>query len=599
MWELWRNHDVFEDGSPERNLPDAEVGWSPNPAIVPLPDLGMPPMPTAQFMGYPFFIGAAPGTTIGAVPGKRAPQPPLDFDIDESGIIPEARDGGLPRHIVLGAKILAGRGATATRVRRFSTTRGKPRPERPRPVGGSRTRLHDGLSAHRLRALAHLGQHSGVAERRHPPEQVAMKFHQGCLGQPCANFYPTFTPSGAPSKFIVNGLPPVAGAPYADPCRKDNMASPTRTIEYRAAYIQFEMIVNRAKWHDRQARILTLEDDALPTRDGARAPEPLFFRAKSGECIVFNATNLIPKDLNLDDFQIFTPTDIMGQHIHLVKFDVTSSDGAGNGWNYEDGTFSPGEVQERIKANNKFQEENGGKQFFTPKTNPKFGEGPDLDGNKVGDYVGAQTTVQRWWADPLLNTRKFDRTIRTVFTHDHFGPSSHQHHGFYGALVVEKADAVWTALDGSPLGDGTPSAGRQDGGPTSFAANVITGEGGKDSFREFNLAFADFGIVYRPDLTPVNPPGRMKVNDINAEPWALEPPRRRSLKPSPPPTPARSSSTTGTSRSRCASATTRPISSSRRATRAATSPTPSARASTATRSRRFCPPTRRIRRSSA
>ena len=43
----------------------------------------------------------------------------------------------------------------------------------------------------------------------------------------------------------------------------------------------------------------------------------------------------------LDDFQVRTPTDIIGQHIHLVKFDVTSSDGAGNGFNYEDGTFAP------------------------------------------------------------------------------------------------------------------------------------------------------------------------------------------------------------------------------------------------------------------
>ena len=47
-----------------------------------------------------------------------------------------------------------------------------------------------------------------------------------------------------------------------------------------------------------------------------------------------------------------TPTDIVGQHIHLVKFDVTASDGAGNGFNYEDGTFAPDEVQERIDSIN-------------------------------------------------------------------------------------------------------------------------------------------------------------------------------------------------------------------------------------------------------
>ena len=106
-----------------------------------------------------------------------------------------------------------------------------------------------------------------------------------------------------------------------------------------------------------------------------------------------------------------------------------ASDGAGNGWNYEDGTFSPGEVQERVHANNNFQAAKGGGQMLSLVTNPKFGDGPDLDGNGIGDYVGAQTTTQRWWADPLLNNNGTDRTIRTVFTHDHFGPSSHQHHG--------------------------------------------------------------------------------------------------------------------------------------------------------------------------
>ena len=43
-------------------------------------------------------------------------------------------------------------------------------------------------------------------------------------------------------------------------------------------------------------------------------------------------TNLVPNYYEVDNFQVRTPTDILGQHIHLVKFDVTSSDGAGNGW---------------------------------------------------------------------------------------------------------------------------------------------------------------------------------------------------------------------------------------------------------------------------
>ena len=61
----------------------------------------------------------------------------------------------------------------------------------------------------------------------------------------------------------------------------------------------------------------------------------------------------MPNYYELDDFQVRTPTDILGQHIHLVKFDVTSSDGAGNGFNYEDGTLSPDEVREVIENINK------------------------------------------------------------------------------------------------------------------------------------------------------------------------------------------------------------------------------------------------------
>ncbi len=56
----------------------------------------------------------------------------------------------------------------------------------------------------------------------------------------------------------------------------------------------------------------------------------------------------------MDDYQVRTPTDIIGQHIHLPKWDLTTTDGAANGWNYEDGTLSPGAVRERIHAINEW-----------------------------------------------------------------------------------------------------------------------------------------------------------------------------------------------------------------------------------------------------
>ena len=119
-------------------------------------------------------------------------------------------------------------------------------------------------------------------------------------------------------------------------------------------------------------------------------------------------------------FKVYTPTDTIGQHIHLVKFDVTSSDGSGNGWNYEDGTLAADEVRERIQAYNKTNP-----AAALPRTHRLFlrkGQlGTTENGAMAGDsavcaaispekeaddhdpvghpWCGAQTTTQRWWAD--------------------------------------------------------------------------------------------------------------------------------------------------------------------------------------------------------
>ncbi|HEV2861060.1 MAG TPA: Ig-like domain-containing protein [Pyrinomonadaceae bacterium] len=486
MWELWRVHDVFESGTRDRNLPDAEIaGGTPNPAVVPLPNRAMAPMPTGDFRGYPFYVeGQA---------GHRPPQPPLDME----------RDGGLQRHRILDSEVVDGKEAIAPALLAD-------------PVASRVLSLNNDPNLLNFARELTSAQIELLDPAGTPVEKRAMDFHEGKGGVrvttqydwPAAAFS-AYTPSGAAGLFLVNGQPRQPGAPFAEPCAPN---LPMRS--YRGAYIQFDMTVNKAGWHDRQARITTLEDDALATRDGLKAPEPFFFRANSNDCIKYAATNLVPHTLNLDDFQIFTPTDTIGQHIHLVKFDVMASDGAGNGWNYEDGTFSPGEVQERVHANNNFVATTGIGKTLTLVSNPKFGDGPDLDGNGIGDYVGAQTTLQRWWADPLLNNAGQDRTIRTVFTHDHFGPSSHQHHGLYGALVVEPQGSKWETVDGTLMGT------RADGGPTSFKANILPADSGR-SYREFNLAIADFALVYTKELTPINPPGR---NDGVGLPHILLPP---------------------------------------------------------------------------
>lgn len=446
MWELWRTHDVFEDGT--RKLPDAEIaGGTPIPAVVPLPTLAMAPMPTAEMPGYPFYI---PG-----VAGHRPPHPPLDT-VD---------DGGLPRHVITGGTAWF-------------------------PSDGNQNNPPDSpaFTANRMNfdkktVVAHATQllEGGTIE-----ELAAMAFH-------AQRTHASFKPDGAAADFITNGLPPAAGAPYADPCVDDAGNAVGSSRIYKAAAIQLDLKINKAGWHFPQARMLTLWGDVAPTMNGTRPPEPFNFRANTDDCITFYHTNLIPHVYELDDFQVRTPTDILGQHIHLVKFDVTSSDGSGNGFNYEDGTFSPHEVIERIDAINAGTW-NGALGSLTPNPHPYFGT------------VGAQTTVQRWFADDVLNNTGNDRTLRTVYTHDHFAPSTHQQVGLYAGLLIEPKGSIWRDLE-----TGAPFYTRDDGGPTSWRADILTGSEGKDSYREFFFEFTDFNLAYTADGKPVNPPARAEI----------------------------------------------------------------------------------------
>ncbi|HEX3249157.1 MAG TPA: hypothetical protein VHS05_07000, partial [Pyrinomonadaceae bacterium] len=518
MWAMWRTHDTFEVGSQldangipvsgTRALPDGEIkAGTPTPALVPMPTLPMAPMPSSVFIqngqvvygtpaapdptgasvavnpGFPFFI---PG-----IAGARAPHPPLDFAPDGAGGF---MDGGLPRHVVNGGTIAYEK--------------------------------HDQFDWSKDLATMNATQ---LAEKGTNVEQVAMKFF-GIRCRP--SFFPDGTPGGCPSTlvtppnmtqnnqptgFLLNGLPlgPQSGAPFADPAVDDNgkainvINGVQQKRVYKAAAIQLNVVLNKKGWHFPQQRILSLWQDVKPTLaytpgGSGRPPEPLFFRGNSGDIVEYWHTNLVPNYYLVDDFQVRTPTDILGQHIHLVKFDVTSSDGAGNGFNYEDGTFSPDEVREMIHAINS---PGGswtpcpgcGATTLAPKPPPApICAGPNPPAQCTSDWMGAQTTIQRWYLDPVVNSQNVDRTLRTVFTHDHFGPSTHQQAGLYAGLVVEPRDSQWkNAEDNSAMGGGsitTPPV-RPDGGPTSWKANIVT-TNSTDSYREFMLEFQDLQLAY-------------------------------------------------------------------------------------------------------
>src|SRR5262245_57685941 len=439
MWAMWRTHDVFEGGSElkdgipiqgTRALPDGEISaGSPTPAVVPLPTIPMAPIPSPVFIdngqvvygtvaapdptgnsvtvnpGFPFFI---PG-----VAGSRAPHPPLDFAPDGLGGF---MDGGLPRHVTTGGSIAYESHDLKDWSKDLATMNAIKLPE-------------DGTNV----------------------EKVAMKF----FGIRC---YPSFFPDGSagacpsststapqstlntpPTGFLVNGLPlgPQSGAPFADPAVDDNGKAVGTKRVYKAAALQADVALNTKRWHYPQQRMLALWKDVQPTIDftngkPGRPPEPLFFRGNSGDVIEYWHTNLVPNYYLVDDFQVRTPTDILGQHIHLVKFDVTSSDGAGNGFNYEDGTFAPAEVQEMIRAinhsaTNGFVNAPGvplmdpssaayktahapPKDIFDCVANPAAlrcqpcPDNPTPTNRPVCiSWLGAQTTIQRWYLDPLVD----------------------------------------------------------------------------------------------------------------------------------------------------------------------------------------------------
>lgn len=489
MWALYRVHDVFEAGTAldakgrplpgARALPDGEImAGTPIPALLPMPLYAMAPLPAkVQIVngqvrvegdghpGFPFFV---PG-----VAGHRPPHPPLDFAVDpKSG---DVLDGGLPRHLI--------KSATVTNEQHTALDWSK-------DLGS--------IVAYQL------------PEKGTPQEIRAM----GYFAQPQ---HPSFTPAGVRAPFKVNGLPrgPQPGAPFSDPAVVDGKPVGNPVRRYKGVNLQLDAVFNKAGWHYPQQRILSLWGDTKDYVEGRKPPEPLFFRAANNDVIEYWHTNLVPAYYELDDFQVRTPTDILGQHIHLVKFDVMASDGAANGFNYEDGSFSPEEVRERIHGINQagglWDPTNSKQQKLAAKAIPELGNGPSAASRA---WVGAQATVQRWWLDPLMDqpapvTDK-DRTYMTVFTHDHFGPSTHQMVGLYGGLLIEPADTRWTSLDGK-----TVFGERSDGGPTSYAANILfkSPQRQADNYREFALEWGDTQHAYtqtsrhKPDCYRYTEPG--------------------------------------------------------------------------------------------
>lgn len=229
---------------------------------------------------------------------------------------------------------------------------------------------------------------------------------------------------------------------------------------FEIAAVQAKLVYNRFGWHDPQGRFFvlkeeiekvgTLDEYIQKVESGEIRPEPLVIRVNAGDCIEIRLTNFLPEFIEESEFQLKTLTDIVGYHIHLVKFDTIVSDGAANGW------------------------------------------------NNIAGARKCETLVERFFANEELNT---------VLFHDHLFANMHQQHGMFGALIVEPAGAVF--LDpktGEELKSGTKAVIRTLDGK-SFREFALF-------LHDFALLFDKYGNPLNPPEHPGSDddPGVMGIN---------------------------------------------------------------------------------------
>ncbi|MFZ5828078.1 MAG: multicopper oxidase domain-containing protein [Bacillota bacterium] len=181
------------------------------------------------------------------------------------------------------------------------------------------------------------------------------------------------------NQFAPNAVP---GAVFTNPC--DPAIHPIR--EFNISLVQMELVYNEAGWHDPEGRLYVLTEDVEDVLAGRKKPQPLVIRARAGDCIRINFTNMLPVTLGGNAFQLVNRTYEEAIHIHFFKFDPLGSDGANVGWNYDSGVL-PG-----------------------------------------------QTIRYQWFADAEL---------RGVFIHDHLFANQHQQHGVFGGVNIEPKGSDW------------------------------------------------------------------------------------------------------------------------------------------------------------
>lgn len=305
-------------------------------------------------------------------------------------------------------------------------------------------------------------------DRKHPgyPNFIRGQFGKRPLQPPLGILNPDgsneIDPSWLERANFVKEFEP--GALYTDtcPCHTDSgwCFCEEKVKVFEIALVQAKVTYNSYGWHDPQGRFFVLKEELerhggldayiRKVEEGKIIAEPLVIRANAGDCIEIQLTNLLPEYIEESPFQMKTKTDIVGYHIHLVKFDTIVSDGAANGWN-------------NIAGARKYE-----------------------------------TLVERFFANTKLNT---------VFFHDHLFANTHQQHGVFGALIIEEPEATFHDIrTGREIRYGTKAViKRKDG--TSFREFAMF-------VHDFALLFDKDGQPLNPPEVPGShdDPGVMGIN---------------------------------------------------------------------------------------
>jgi len=233
----------------------------------------------------------------------------------------------------------------------------------------------------------------------------------------------TLTPDTAARKNSNVGEKPPKPPSPGDPCPDD---AEIRSVDVTARQVDIEF--NDYGDHDPHGIVFALEEYADEIEDGTRPPEPLTLRARHGECVEVTLKNELPEDYADDEHEDppmrvkrdWDPSNRVSLHPERITYDPNGSDGATVGFNY-DQTVAPGEE-----------------------------------------------ITYRWYADDL-----YDNMVLT----DEADVRGHRHHGAYGNLVIEPADATW--LD-STTGEVLP-----------MGSEALIRRADADDTREYTISMSD------------------------------------------------------------------------------------------------------------